>query len=258
MLCVDCDDQANLSNRLLKTYIEKEGMSWFDGRMTFENLFTLPKEVNSAIYHSLIPLRGGEPKKRGIDIIPSKPSIIGNTDTLVEIEHRIGKEVPYGQIIKAFDNIRRTRDHMYDYDFCLVDFSGSSSFVNRDILASCDYIVAPCSVDINSIDGILQLSKMINKIKEDYQSGVEFLGVFFSVYNNQTSYDKLQIDEARDAVKNLFFDTTIRYSTEIKWSLHSGVPLAWSKKTAKVTLDYECLINEIIERLGGYTKCREN
>ena len=51
--------------------------------------------------------------------------------------------------------------------------------------------------------------------------------------------------------KDKYIDAPIRYSTETKWSIDMGVPLAYTKRTAPVTQDYTKLVNEIVERIDA-------
>ncbi|MCR5627154.1 MAG: ParA family protein [Lachnospiraceae bacterium] len=252
VLVVDTDSQANLTERFLKARIDEFGNAeWLKSETTLENLFLAPEKVNEAIFNAEIRLREGvAPKKRGIDIIPIKPSEIGPSPTMENIEESIGKALPEGQIKKALDSIKHTRKHPYDYDYVIFDFSPTYNKITREILSAVDYILVPCTLDVNSLDGASQILDAINEIKGTRNPDLKLMGFFLAMNNKNTAYDVQMEAMIREALGDKCMDTVIRYNTEAKWSLHNGIPLVWNKRSGKLTADYEELVEEIIRKTG--------
>ena len=253
VLVVDTDSQANLTERFLKHDIEeKGGAEWLKNEVTLEDLFLSPEKVNEGIHNSFIQLREGLPaKKRGIDIIPIKPSETNPAPTLEDIEDSLGKAIPDGQISKMLSNIRRTRSHPYDYDYVIFDFSPSYNKVTREVLSSTDYIMVPCTLDVNSLDGVSQIIDAINEIKANQNPDLKLIGFFLAMNNKTTAYDVQMEQMIREALGDKCMDTVIRYNTEAKWSLHNGIPLTWYKRNGKLTQDYEELVAEMLRKMEG-------
>ncbi len=251
VLVVDTDSQANLTERFLKYKAEENGgLEWLRERETLENLFLTPEKVNEAILGADIQLREGQAaKKRGIDIIPMKPADIGPSPSLENIEESIGKAIPEGQVLRMMEKIRRTRNHPYDYSYVLFDFSPAYNKITRELLSAVDYIVVPCTLDVNSLDGVSQIIDTINDIKESTNPELVLLGFFMAMNNNKTAYDNQMEAMIREALGDKCLKTVIRYNTEAKWSLHNGIPLAWYKRNGKLTQDYEALVEELLKRI---------
>ena len=251
VLVIDTDSQANLTERFLKHDIEEQGgLEWLKDDVTLENLFLSPEKVNEGIHNSLIQLREGLPaKKRGIDIIPIKPSEISPSPTLENIEESIGKAIPEGQVVKMLENIRRTRSHPYDYDYVIFDFSPTYNKITREVLSACDYIMVPCTLDVNSLDGVSQIIDAINEIKANQNPDLKLIGFFLAMNNKNTAYDVQMEQMIREALGDKCMDTVIRYNTEAKWSLHNGIPLTWYKRNGKLTQDYEELVEEMLKKM---------
>ncbi len=258
VLVVDTDSQANLTERFLKYRAEENGgLEWLRERDTLENLFLAPDKVNEAIIGAEIQLREGQAaKKRGIDIIPMKPAEINPSPSLENIEESIGKAIPEGQVSKMMEKIRRTRNHPYDYSYVLFDFSPAYNKITRELLSATDYIVVPCTLDVNSLDGVSQIIDTINDIKENRNPELALLGFFLAMNNNKTAYDNQMEIMIREALGDKCLKTMIRYNTEAKWSLHNGIPLAWYKRNGKLTQDYESLVEELLKRIEEEDKSR--
>ncbi len=253
VLMIDTDPQANLTERFLKNQIEEAGGPEFlKGSVTLEDLFLSPEKVNEGIHSALIQLREGLPaKKRGIDIIPVKPSEIEPSPTLEDIEDSLGKAIPEGQVMKMLSNVRRTRSHPYDYDYVIYDFSPAFNKVTREVLSASDHILVPCTLDVNSLDGVSQIIDAINEIKANRNPDLNLVGFFLAMNNRTTAYDAQMEAMIREALGDKCMDTVIRYNTEAKWSLHNGIPLTWYKRNGKLTADYEELVAEMLGKIDA-------
>ncbi len=260
VLVVDTDPQANLTERFLKYKAEENGgLEWLKDRNTLENLFLNPDSVNEAILSADIQLREGQAaKKRGIDIIPMKPADINPSPSLENIEESIGKAIPEGQVTRMMEKIRRTRSHPYDYSYVLFDFSPAYNKITRELLNAVDYIVVPCTLDVNSLDGVSQIIDTINDIRDTSNPDLALLGFYMAMNNNKTAYDNQMEQMIREALGDKCLKTMIRYNTEAKWSLHNGIPLSWYKRSGKLTQDYEALVEELLKRIEVEDRGREN
>ena len=137
---------------------------------------------------------------------------------------------------------------MYDYDFCLMDFAPANNRLTMDLIAACDYVLVPTTIDPASINGVSGLIEMLDNIRTEYETRVSLLGIYPTICMKNTSYDASTLTDMKTVFKEKYIDAPIRYSTETKWSIDMGVPLAYTKRTAPVTQDYSTLVNEIIER----------
>ncbi len=253
VLIVDADSQANITTYLLQNEMEQNDNSYefLNKTTTVEDLFLYPEKVNDAVKNAMFSLtENGTPRKRGIDVIPARPTSIGPKLDLDKINDLLVSEaVPDGQLTKAFSMIKHTRNHMYDYDFCLVDFAPANNKLTMDIIAACDYVMVPTTIDPASINGVSGLIEMLDSIRQSYETKVSLLGIYPTICMKNTSYDASTLNDMKEVFGDKYIDAPIRYSTETKWSIDMGVPLAYTKRTAPVTQDYNTLVNEMVERI---------
>ena len=252
VLTIDADPQANLTTSFLRAEKEEKGDNflYLNSEVTFEDLFVNPELVNKAIRHATFSLvEGGSAKKRGIDIIPSRPNEIHPERTLEDINFGIESHIIYeGQLRKALSMIKRTRAHMYDYDYCLIDFAPTKNMLAKDILSTADWVIVPTTMDNNSVNGIKGLTETFEEVRREKNTSLGILGVFPTVCNKNTAYDNQTYELLRESLGNLLIDTPIRYSTDSKWAMDFGIPLAYNKKSAPITKDYRELVSYIVER----------
>lgn len=253
VLIIDADSQANITTYLLQTEREQNNNSYdfLNDITTVEDLFLYPEKINDAVRNSLFALtEKSTPRKRGIDIVPARPTSISPKIDLDKINDLLASEaIPKGQINKALSMLKHTRNHLYDYDYCLMDFGPAKNKLTMDFLAACDYVLIPTSIDAASINGVSGLVGMLDDIRQEYETKVSLLGIYPTIVMKNTSYDSATLNDMKAVFGDRYIDTPIRYSTETKWSIDMGVPLAYTKRTAPVTQDYNRLVDEIIERI---------
>ena len=253
VLIIDADSQANITTYLMQSECEKNNGSYefLNNITTIEDLFLYPEKINDAVNNSLFSLTGnGTPRKRGIDIIPARPTSIKPKLDLDKINDLLVSEViPKGQIDKALSMLKHTRNHMYDYDYCLIDFAPAKNKLTMDFLASCDYVLVPSTLDPASLDGVSGLIEMLDNIRQEYDTKVSLLGIYPTICVRNTAYDMSTLNDMENVFGSKYINAPIRYSTETKWSIDMGVPLAYTKRTAPITQDYNDLVGKMIERI---------
>lgn len=250
VLVIDADRQQNLTRRFL-SYQLTDGLNYFYDKNTLEHLFMSPKEINDAIYPVMFPTKSnGQIKRRGIDIIFCSPVEFGytpNAETLsLSLMHG---GVEKGNFKKALDNIRKTRTHMYEYDYCLIDFHPAYNEFAKEILKACDYIIAPIEADENSSDGIAQEIADIKQLTIEENTNVKLLGFYLARVKKTGNYAAQKVESIKEDLGDYAFNTIIIEDDEVKWSLEAGVPLAWAKRNAPVTKAYYNLIEEIERKI---------
>ena len=195
VLIIDADSQANITTYLLQTEREQNNNSYdfLNDITTVEDLFLYPEKINDAVRNSLFALtEKSTPRKRGIDIVPARPTSISPKIDLDKINDLLASEaIPKGQINKALSMLKHTRNHLYDYDYCLMDFGPAKNKLTMDFLAACDYVLIPTSIDAASINGVSGLVGMLDDIRQEYETKVSLLGIYPTIVMNNSEFAKI-------------------------------------------------------------------
>lgn len=228
ILLVDTDPQANLS----KSILQENNFS--DDDLTLVDILEKEINVNAVIKTALIKTRANaKPKNLGIDVIPTKREMIA---TEIKDENVIND-----LIVNSLER---------EYDFLIYDCPPFLSNITVSVLASCDYVIVPASVDIDSLGGYSELIDTINALKiNGVSKDIEILSIFLTMFKNNENFDKYIYDECKENFGNKFSLQTIRRSTQVKQASFFGTPLSWFKSTSKVAKDYEALTDEIVRKI---------
>lgn len=251
VLVVDADPQANATSTLLMEniadYEEETGKSFYDEHLSLLEVLENPKLVNEAIIPAKIVIRAGAPaKKRGIDVLPSKRALAG-----VEIKEN-------NDTIKVIEKIRRTRNHLCDYDYILFDMPPYLSDLSINVLSACNKVIIPATIDKDSLDGYMQLTDTVQNIRMmGINPELEIAGVFLTMISSVSEYDREMYAEIKESLGDLMFDVPIRRHDDAKKASHIGCPLAWYKRNGKVTNDYKAVTYEIMRRCGDISEEEE-
>lgn len=248
VLLVDADPQANTTSTMLMEniaeYEDETGLNFLDQHDTLLEVIEEPKKINAAIIKSKIVVRDGQKAKwRGIDVLPSKRALAG-----VEINEN-------DDMVNVISQIKRTRNHAYDYDFILFDLPPYLSELSINVLCAVDHVLVPATVDKDSLDGYSELIDTVENIKMmGINPKLNILGVFLTMINSQTKYDKEMYIRIKESLGKNFIEVPVRWNTNAKLASHIGCPLCWFKRTSKITKDYEVIVNEILKRCGQLDK----
>lgn len=251
VLVIDTDPQGNTSDAFLQEVIseweEEHTEDFYESHITLGDCLENVKEVvksrkmiNDAIIKSkILTVNGGAYKWRGIDILPAK-------STLAAIELFDNEDMK-----TLVSRIKRSINHMYDYDFILFDMPPHLSDLSVSVLIASDYVIVPASVDSDSLKGYGELLKTVNNIKTmGLNTDLEVLGVFLSMIKANDQYDREKYVEIKDAIGDNMLDVAVRMDSKAKQARDYGCPLAWYKRSADVTMDVEIITAEILRRIG--------
>ena len=130
-LCIDMDAQGNLS------YTANAN----DDLLTIYDLLAEDANINQAIQHT-----------KNFDLIASSKALSGADGFITDI----GKEYKLKEILESVKN---------NYDYIIIDTPPALGILTVNALTACDSVIIPAQADIYSLQGIEQLSKTIQPIK---------------------------------------------------------------------------------------------
>lgn len=151
-----------------------------------------------------------------------------------------------------YDNISHTTWDRYkqltgtDYDYIIFDLPPALSDEVKEIIKHIDTIYVPTMLGEFEIQGLKKVTEEINR------QGTKLGGIFVTMF--QSKNDKELIDEFRRILRTRLLKTVIPYSTTVRESQKSGLPIEAyfiERKVPKIGISwkivnaYEELTNEI-------------
>lgn len=170
------------------------------------------------------------------DIIPATD----NLSTADIVLSQIGKEYKLRESLEEIKTI---------YDYILIDTPPTLSVITINALVACDLIVIPAQADIYSLQGISQLSKTINTVRQYCNHNIKTDGILLTRFNNRAILSKDMSYIIENMAKNLktkLYKTRIRECIAIKEAQAKKENIFVYAPTSNAAIDYNNFIKELI------------
>jgi len=220
ILLIDLDPQGNLSTGL--------GISNNDREKNAYDLIMQESDVQSLIQKTKIPK---------LDIITSSINLSGIEFELVNKADRANK---LSQSINKISN---------DYDFVIIDCPPSLGILTVNSLVASDSILVPLQCEFFALEGLAQLLKTVEKIKENLNSNLYLEGVILTMYDSRNKLSEDVVQDARKHLGNKVFDTIIPRNVRLSEAPSHGLPVILYDKDCYGAKAYLKLAKELINKL---------
>lgn len=198
-------------------------------------------DVNGGTYDVLI---GSQPimsqvlhnPRFKLSLLPSSPALAGAEIELIELQER---EYRLQRVLVPI----KTR-----YDYILVDCPPSLGLLTLNGLVSAlDGVLIPVQCEYLALEGLGQLTKTIQKVKESLYKDLEIRGVILTMYDGRTN---LAVDVVKD-VQNFFgrqvFNTIIPRSIRLAEAPSYGMPISIFAPDSSGASAYQSLARELMK-----------
>ena len=167
-------------------------------------------------------------------ILPSTSDLSGFEIEAVNIEDR---ESLLKNIIHKLDK----------YDFILMDCPPSLGLLSINALVASDSVLIPIQTEFYALEGVSQLVKTIELIKESLNPNIEIEGVLISMFDGRNNLSLDVVEEVKAYFKNKVFKTVIPRNIRLAEAPSHGLSVIDYEKSSKGAKAYIRLANEIIK-----------
>ena len=217
VLLVDIDPQANASSGI--------GIN--------------PREVSLGLYHALI---GDVPSEEvihktnlfGCDIIPASPDLAGATIELVNTSNRE---------FKLYEMLRRIRT---DYDYILIDCPPSLGLLTVNGLVAADEVIVPVQCEYYALEGLGQLLRTIELVKENLDSPLKIKGALLTMYDRRNKLSRQVRKEVERNFDDYVFESIIPRCVKLAEAPSFGQSIFQYAPHSRGAKAYQNLAKEII------------
>lgn len=184
ILVIDLDPQASTSS-WLKCQNDGKGLY---------NVFVENTGISDIIIKSKIP---------GLDVIPASPWLIGADKTL---SSEVGAEV----ILKS--HLKKLEKH---WDYCLIDTPPALGLLSLNALSAAHSVLIPVETRIMALQGLMQLTKTIQAVREKLNPELEILGILPCRVDKRTRLSQDVLQELKKRLGEKLLSVHIRESIKI-------------------------------------------
>ena len=216
VLLVDLDSQMNV------TFI-----SGIEPTKTITDVFVGDADLKEAIYQC-----------KRYDLLAAD-EYLANLEKIEEVEPTLLKDM-----LAAVQN---------DYDYILIDTPPALGNLLKNGLVASDYVLIPTDARPLSIKGLDALEPTLNAVKS-VSGHFSVLGVVLVKYNERTVLNRQirgLLTERVQTMDTVLFDTKIREGVAVPEAQAMQMSLIDYAPKSKPCLDYDLLVDEILQRVEG-------
>ena len=196
-------------------------------------------KVEKSIYHALL---GGFDIQEVIQttsvpnlfIVPANQDLSG---TEIELVSEMGRE---GKLKKILSQVND------NYDFIIIDCPPSFGLLTVNALTGSNSVLIPIQCEYYALEGLGQLMKTINLVKDNLNTGLEIEGVLMTMADFRTNLTQQVIDEVRKYFGDKVYNTVIPRNIRLSEAPGFGKPIYFYDKDSEGAKKYKEFTKEFI------------
>ena len=169
-------------------------------------------------------------------LIPSNVDLAGAEIELMDLENR------EFLLKKALKPIKK------DYDYILIDCPPSLSLLTLNALAAADSVLIPVQCEYYALEGLTQLLKTINLVKERVNEDLQINGIVFTMFDVRTNLSSDVVQNVRDNLDVYVYKTVIPRNVRLAEAPSYGMPVIRYDSHSTGARSYRELAREFVKR----------
>ena len=212
ILLIDLDPQANLTYSFGIRNPKNTIVEVLQGKQTIQTILV---------------------KKEGLDIAPSSSLL---ADLEVSIINKIGRE----QLLQ--DRLKGLKE----YDYVFIDSPPSLSILTINALTTAGEVLIPLQMEILSLQGLTQLLKTIDEVKNVLNKKLRITGIVVSMYDGRRRLSSEILNEIKNNLKEKVFNSLIRICVKIAEAPSFAKSVLSYAPSSEGAIDYKNLAKEFL------------
>lgn len=219
VLVIDVDPQGNTTSGL--------GIDKNNTENTVYELMLGEASIDDCIYKSVMD---------DLDVIPSNVNLAGAEIDLIDIDDR-------EYILKKIVNFLKEK-----YDFILLDCPPSLSMLTVNAMTAANTVLVPIQCEYYALEGLSQLIRTINLVKQKLNPELEIEGVVFTMYDARTNLSLQVVENVKANLKQTVYKTIIPRNIRLAEAPSHGLPINLYDSKSAGAESYRLLAEEVIHR----------
>ena len=215
VLLIDVDPQGNTTSGL--------GIDKNNTENTVYELMLGEASIDDCIYKSVMD---------DLDVIPSNVNLAGAEIDLIDIDDR-------EYILKKIVNSLKEK-----YDFILIDCPHYLSMLTVNAMTAANTV----QCEYYALEGLSQLIRTINLVKQKLNPELEIEGVVFTMYDARTNLSLQVVENVKANLKQTVYKTIIPRNIRLAEAPSHGLPINLYDSKSAGAESYRLLAEEVIHR----------
>ena len=219
VLAIDMDPQGNMSSGL---GIDKDNVAY-----TVYDLLIGEATIEQVLHKEAI---------ENLDVIPANIDLSGAEIELLETENK--EYILRDEVLKIRSN----------YDYVIIDCPPSLSMLTINSMTTADTVLVPIQCEYYALEGLSQLIKTIELVKERLNENLEMEGVVFTMYDARTNLSLQVVENVKDNLDQTIYKTIIPRNIRLAEAPSHGLPINLYDPRSTGAESYMLLADEVIHK----------
>ena len=219
VLAIDMDPQGNMSSGL---GIDKDNVDY-----TVYDLLIGEATIDQVLQKEAI---------ENLDVIPANIDLSGAEIELLDTENK--EYILRDEVLKIRSN----------YDYVIIDCPPSLSMLTINSMTTADTVLVPIQCEYYALEGLSQLIKTIELVKERLNENLEMEGVVFTMYDARTNLSLQVVENVKENLDTKIYETMIPRNIRLAEAPSYGIPINMYDPKSAGAESYRKLAKEIINR----------
>lgn len=219
VLAIDMDPQGNMSSGL---GIDKDNVDY-----TVYDLLIGEATIEQVLHKETI---------ENLDVIPANIDLSGAEIELLETENK--EYILRDEVLKIRSN----------YDYVIIDCPPSLSMLTINSMTTADTVLVPIQCEYYALEGLSQLIKTIELVKERLNENLEMEGVVFTMYDARTNLSLQVVENVKDNLDQTIYKTIIPRNIRLAEAPSHGLPINLYDPRSTGAESYMLLADEVIHK----------
>ena len=219
VLAIDMDPQGNMSSGL---GIDKDNVDY-----TVYDLLIGEATMDQVLRKEAI---------ENLDVIPANIDLSGAEIELLDTENK--EYILRDEVLKIRSN----------YDYVIIDCPPSLSMLTINSMTTADTVLVPIQCEYYALEGLSQLIKTIELVKERLNENLEMEGVVFTMYDARTNLSLQVVENVKDNLDQTIYKTIIPRNIRLAEAPSHGLPINLYDPRSTGAESYMLLADEVIHK----------
>lgn len=219
VLAIDMDPQGNMSSGL---GIDKDNVDY-----TVYDLLIGEATIEQVLHKEAL---------ENLDVIPANIDLSGAEIELLETENK--EYILRDEVLKIRSN----------YDYVIIDCPPSLSMLTINSMTTADTVLVPIQCEYYALEGLSQLIKTIELVKERLNENLEMEGVVFTMYDARTNLSLQVVENVKDNLDQTIYKTIIPRNIRLAEAPSHGLPINLYDPRSTGAESYMLLADEVIHK----------
>ena len=219
VLAIDMDPQGNMSSGL---GIDKDNVAY-----TVYDLLIGEATMGQVLCKEAI---------ENLDVIPANIDLSGAEIELLDTENK--EYILRDEVLKIRSN----------YDYVIIDCPPSLSMLTINSMTTADTVLVPIQCEYYALEGLSQLIKTIELVKERLNENLEMEGVVFTMYDARTNLSLQVVENVKDNLDQTIYKTIIPRNIRLAEAPSHGLPINLYDPRSTGAESYMLLADEVIHK----------